>query len=127
MNRRKFVTTGITAISVLIAGCSDGDTDQDENDQEMDRDPDPEVINTESEGDFGTIVTGDVDVTVEVENRGRDGEIEVILDIRDADGTRIDAKTQIIHIESGETATVDFGVSIDEGAEYFEAMATPAA
>ena len=129
MYRRKYLkTTGIGGIATILAGClseNGGETPSDEQAAE-DPDPDPTVINTEAEGDFGTILSGEVDVAVEVENRGGEGDVEVILDVRDGSGSRVNTETQLIHMGEDETTVVDFAVSVDDGAEHYEALVAPA-
>ena len=71
MYRRRYLkTTGIGGIATILAGCLSENGGETASDQQAaddsEPDPDPTVINTEAAGDFGTLLSSEVDVTVEV-------------------------------------------------------------
>lgn len=86
--------------------------------------PDPTVVDTAGQGDLGTLATGTAEVTITVVNRRGEGLVTVEVEVYDGDGRQLNRLTRSEMMAVDEQEIFTFRVSIDDGAEYYEATAT---
>jgi hypothetical protein len=114
MHTRRAVVGGLgAALLTATAGCSALSS------------PDPSVVDTEIDGGIDALF-GDTDVFVIVQNDGAAGDVEVVLELLDGEGTVLLDETQTTDMESDERKRVTFSVDVPEGTEEIEATASPA-
>jgi hypothetical protein len=114
MHTRRAVVGGLgAALLAGTAGCSALSS------------PEPSVVDTEIDGGIDALF-GDTDVFVVVRNDGAAGDVEVVLELLDGEGTVLLDETQTTDVEADERKRVTFSVDVPEGTEEVEATASPA-
>jgi len=83
-------------------------------------------MNTEVDRSIGEFLGGEADFHAEIVNDGSEGEVQVTLDLLDADGQTLSRKRERFHFREGERRRVTISAEVPEGTESFEMSAEPA-
>lgn len=116
MNRRSFLGTAAVAGLAGLAGCQ----------SVLGGSPDPTVMNTEADRSLAEYFGGEADFHAEIENDGAEGEVQVTLDLVDADGQTLSRTRERFHFREDERRRVTVSAEVPEGTERFEMVAEPA-
>ena len=111
MKNNRILSLVLVAFAVVASGCTSVTG------------PNPDVISTESEQGLIGSLTGDTTITATIVNQGSAGEIEIIAEFVDDEGSTVGTTRETLAIGEGERREVEIDASVPDGASSYSVEA----